>query len=108
MQQAIGVIETAGMPGALVTADVMGKAANVQVVGLENTDAGRISVIIRGSTGAVQAAIAAAMQVLQAHPGITLLGSHIVPCPDTSVDMMGWLQADQTLPPQGSVEWLDD
>lgn len=108
MQQAIGVIETCGMPGALVTADVMGKAANVQVVGLENTDAGRISVIIRGSTGAVQTAIAVATKALQTHPGMTLLGSHIVPCPDASVDNMGAHWPYRASSQQDSVEWLDD
>ena len=96
------------MPSALVTADVMGKAANVQVVGLENTDAGRISVIIRGSTGAVQTAIAAATKTLAINPGMTFLGSHIVPCPDASVDIMGASRPDRASSQQDSVEWLDD
>lgn len=108
MQQAIGVIETCGMPGALVTADAMGKAANVQVVGLENTDAGRMSVIIRGSTGAVQTAIAVATQALQTHPGMTLLGSHVVPCPDGSVNSLGGHRPDRASDQSNSVEWLDD
>jgi|GEM_PF-718791 len=107
MKQAIGVVETCGMPGALVTADVMGKAADVQVVALENTHAGRISVIIRGPIGAVQAAIAAATQALQDHPGISLLGHHILPCPDESVDRIG-LGGRRPSLPTDSVEWLDD
>jgi carbon dioxide concentrating mechanism protein CcmK len=108
MQQAIGVIETCGMPGALVLADIMGKGANVQVVGLENADSGRISVIIRGSTGAVQAVIAAAQNSQKDNPSITLLGHHIVPCPDTSVNDMGRPKAIRTFSSENSVEWLDD
>lgn len=108
MKQAIGVIETCGMPGALVTADVMGKAADVRVVGLENTNAGRISVIIRGPTGAVQSAIAAATQALRDHPGISLLGHHILPCPDESVDMIGMGGRHRSIAASPEVEWLDD
>ncbi|WP_204137378.1 BMC domain-containing protein [Halomicronema sp. CCY15110] len=108
MQQAIGVVETCGMPGALVIADMMGKGANIQVVGLENIDSGRISVIIRGSTGAVQAAIAA-VQVAQTNdPGVALLGHHIVPCPDNAVEPMGLPRPNRSFSQDNSVEWLDD
>lgn len=108
MTQAIGVIETCGMPGAIVTADTMEKAADVRVVGLENTNAGRISVIVRGPTGAVQTAIAAATSALRDHPGARLLGQHIVPCPEGAVDMMGRERGYRPLSQQDSVEWLDD
>ncbi len=108
MQQAIGVVETCGMPGALVIADIMGKGANIQVVGLENTDAGRISVIIRGSTGAVQAAIAAAQAAQREHPGVLLIGHHIVPCPDDAVEPLGQLRSNRSFAQENSVEWLDD
>lgn len=108
MKQAIGVVETCGMPSALVTADVMGKAADVQVVGLENTHAGRISVIIRGPTGAVQSAIAAATQALRDRPGIALLGHHIVPCPDESVDIVGLGGLNRSATAAEEVTWLDD
>ena len=108
MQQAIGVVETCGMPGALVIADIMGKGANIRVVGLENTDSGRISVIIRGSTGAVQAAIAAAEAAQQEHPGVFLIGHHIVPCPDDAVESLGHLRSNRSFVQENSVEWLDD
>lgn len=109
INQAIGVIETCGMPAAIVTADILGKSAAVQVVGLENTDAGRISIIIRGDTGAVQTAIAAAITALQKHPGAIVLGHHIVPCPDSSADASGLLGGSyhQRIS-NDSVEWLDD
>ena len=108
MGQAIGVIETSGMPAALVTADLLGKAANVRVIGLENTNAGRISVLVQGHTGDVQAAITAAVETLKGHPGMTLLGHHMIPCPDGQVDMPAWLLGGRQTTLQDSVEWLDD
>ena len=107
MGQAIGVIETSGMPAAMVTADLLGKAANVHVIGLENTNAGRISVLIQGHTGDVQAAIATAVETLKHHPSMTLLGHHVIPCPDGQVNMRQWWGDRQTAL-QDSVEWLDD
>jgi microcompartment protein CcmL/EutN len=107
-KQAIGVIETCGMPAAIVAADILGKSAAVRVVGLENTDVGRISVIIRGGTGAVQAAISSATAALSSHPGATILGHHIIPCPDASNDQTGLLSGFQNRPIDDAVEWLDD
>ena len=108
MNQAIGVIETCGMPAAIVTADILGKGADIQVVGLENTDAGRISVIIRGQTGAIHAAISAAMAALKYHPGTIVLGHHIIPCPDEAVDLNGGMGSERQSISSNSVEWLDD
>ncbi len=108
MGQAIGVIETSGMPAALVTADLLGKAANVRVIGLENTNAGRISVLIQGYTGDVQAAIAAVVKTLKRHPGIILLGHHVIPCPDGQVNLRQWHLGDRQTALPDSVEWLDD
>ena len=107
-KQAIGVIETCGMPAAIVAADVLGKSAAVRVVGLENTDAGRISVIIRGYTGAVQAAISSATTALSNQPGATILGHHIIPCPDASTDESGLLSGFPRRFGDNAVEWLDD
>lgn len=110
MNRAIGIVETRGMPTALVAADVMNKTGDVELVGFENTDAGFISVIIKGTTGSVQVAIAAVPQALQQHPGATLLGHHILPCPDGAVDVAQWLKHQKRQPPRlaDSPEWLDD
>ncbi|MGD1858700.1 MAG: BMC domain-containing protein [Leptolyngbyaceae cyanobacterium] len=104
--RAIGVIETRGMPNALIIADIMGKAADVEILGFENIDAGRISIIIRGVTGAVQAAIAAATRQTIAASG--LLGHHIVPCPDEAVDIMTLIGRSRHPLQPDRVEWLDD
>lgn len=106
MQQAIGVIETCGMPSALVIADTMGKTANVQILGFENTDAGRISVIIQGTTGAVKAAIAAATSNLAGQTS-GLLGHHILPCPNGAINIAAILHRRSSVQ-SDSLEWLDD
>ena len=54
---AYGYIEVLGLVPAVAAADAAMKAANVQVVGKENTGAGMIAVIIKGEIGAVRAAL---------------------------------------------------
>ena len=55
-----GYIEVVGLVPAIAAADAALKAANVEVVGRENTGKAMIAVIIKGEIGAVRAAIAAA------------------------------------------------
>lgn len=57
MQNALGLVETEGLCVAIATCDVMVKAANVQVIELENTKGGGYTVIkVEGDVGAVNAA----------------------------------------------------
>ena len=55
-----GYIEVVGLVPAIAAADAALKAANVEVVGRENTGKAMIDVIIKGEIGAVRAAIDAA------------------------------------------------
>lgn len=55
-----GYIEVVGLVPATAAADAALKAANVEVVGRENTGKAMIAVIIKGEIGAVRAAIDAA------------------------------------------------
>ena len=55
-----GYIEVVGLVPAIAAADAALKAANVEVVGRENTGKAMIAVIIKGEIGAVRAAIYAA------------------------------------------------
>lgn len=57
---AYGYIEVVGLVPAVAAADVALKAANVEVVGKENTGKAMIAVMIKGEIGAVRAAIDAA------------------------------------------------
>lgn len=82
--RALGMIETLGLVGAIEAADAAVKAANVELVGQEQVQAGLVSVHFRGDVGAVQAAIdagaAAARRVGQ------LWAVHVIPAPAEEVD----------------------
>lgn len=86
MGQALGMIETRGLVGAIEAADAMVKAANVRLVGAEKVDAALITIFVEGDVGAVQAAveagIAAASRVGE------LVSSHVIPRPHEEVEMM--------------------
>ena len=53
---ALGMVETKGLVGAIEAADAMVKAANVQLVGKEQVGGGLVTVMVRGDVGAVKAA----------------------------------------------------
>lgn len=83
MSDAIGMIETKGLVGAIEAADAMVKAANVQLIGKELVGGGFVTVIVRGDVGAVKAATdagaAAAGRVGE------LKSVHVIPRPHTEV-----------------------
>ncbi|AOT72715.1 BMC domain-containing protein [Geosporobacter ferrireducens] len=56
MSDALGMIETKGLVGAIEAADAMTKAANVALIGYEKIGSGLITVMVRGDVGAVKAA----------------------------------------------------
>jgi ethanolamine utilization protein EutM len=76
---ALGLIETLGLIGAVEASDAMVKAANVTLVGKEYIGAGYVTVLVRGDVGAVKAATdagaAAARRVGE------LRGVHVIPRP---------------------------
>ena len=55
-----GYIEVIGLVTAVQAADAALKAANIEIVGKENTGAGMIAVIVKGEIGQVRTAIDAA------------------------------------------------
>lgn len=60
MKQALGLIEAIGLVTAIEAADAAVKAANVTLLGYENTKGGgKITVKLVGGVGAVKAAVAA-------------------------------------------------
>lgn len=81
---ALGMIETKGLVGAIEAADAMVKAANVQLVGKEKSGGGLVTVIVRGDVGAVKAATdagaAAAERVGE------LISVHVIPRPHNEVE----------------------
>lgn len=93
MKQALGLIETKGLVGAIEAADAMAKAAEVRILNKELVEGGIVIVKIVGEVAAVKASVdagaAAAARVGE------LLGSHVIPRPDPQLDAI--LQ-DENLP----------
>lgn len=82
---ALGMIETKGLVGAVEAADAMVKAANVTLVGKEKkVGGGLVTVLVRGDVGAVKAATdagaAAAERVGE------LVSVHVIPRPHGEVE----------------------
>ena len=80
---AYGYIEVVGLVPAVAAADAALKAANVEVVGKENTGAGMIAVIIKGEIGAVRAAIDSADDAVSRIG--TVVSTNVIARPDESL-----------------------
>jgi ethanolamine utilization protein EutM len=82
--EALGLVETKGLIGAVEAADAMVKAANVVLIGKEYIGAGYVTVLVRGDVGAVKAATdagaAAARRVGE------LVSVHVIPRPHAEVE----------------------
>ena len=57
MGEALGMIETKGLVGAIEAADAMTKSANVTLIGYEKIGSGLVTVMVRGDVGAVKASV---------------------------------------------------
>ena len=82
--EALGMVETKGLVGAIEAADAMTKAANVALIGYEKIGSGLVTVMVRGDVGAVKAATdagaAAAERVGE------LISVHVIPRPHEEVE----------------------
>ncbi len=82
--EALGMVETKGLTGAIEAADAMVKAAKVVLEGKEFVGAGLVLVTVRGDVGAVKAATdagaAAARRVGE------LIGVHVIPNPHAEAE----------------------
>jgi len=83
---ALGMIETKGLVGAIEAVDAMAKSANVTLVGTEKIGGGYVSVFVRGEVGAVKAAVdagtAAAKKVGE------VVSVHVIPRPHADTETM--------------------
>ena len=82
--QALGMIETKGLVGAIEAADAMVKAANVTLVKYEKVGGALITVMVRGDVGAVKAATEAGAEAAQKVG--ELVSVHVIPRPHDDVD----------------------
>ncbi len=84
IKEALGMVETRGLIGAVEAADAMVKAANVRLIGKEQIGSGLVTVMVRGDVGAVKASVdagaAAAKRVGD------LYGVHVIPRPHDDVE----------------------
>ncbi len=83
-KEALGMVETKGLVGAIEAADAMVKAANVRLMGKEKVGAGLVTVMVRGDVGAVKASVeaggSAAKRVGE------LVSVHVIPRPHSDVE----------------------
>ena len=83
MNEALGMIETKGLVGAIEAADAMVKAANVELIGKTLVGGGLVTVMVKGDVGAVKAATdagaAAAARVGE------LISVHVIPRPHSEI-----------------------
>ncbi len=85
-EQALGLIETRGLVGAIEAADAGLKAAPVELLGSERVDAALVTVLFSGDVASVKAAVdagaAAAERVGE------LVSVHVIPRPDPQLDAL--------------------
>jgi ethanolamine utilization protein EutM len=84
MKEALGLIETKGLVGAIEAADAMVKAANVRLIGKEQIGYGLVTVMVRGDVGAVKAAVEAGSEA--ARRVGELVSVHVIPRPHSDVE----------------------
>jgi len=83
---ALGMVETRGLVGAIEAADAMVKAANVTLVGKEQVGAGLVTVLVRRDVGAVKAATDAGAAAAE-NVG-ELISVHVIPRPHAEVEVI--------------------
>ena len=84
--EALGMIETRGLVGAVEAADAMVKAANVTLIGRVQVGGGLVTVMVRGDVAAVKAATDAGA----AAAGLVgeLRSVHVMPRPHSEVELI--------------------
>ncbi len=84
MGEALGMVETQGLVGAIEAADAMTKAANVQLMGYEKIGSGLVTVMVRGDVGAVKAAVDAGKAAAERVGKVVSV--HVIPRPHADTE----------------------
>jgi len=82
---ALGMIETRGLVPAIEAADAMTKASEVRLIGRQFVGGGYVTVLVRGETGAVNAAVRAGADACE-RVGDGLAAAHIIARPHAEVE----------------------
>jgi microcompartment protein CcmL/EutN len=90
---ALGMIETRGLVGAVEAADAMVKAANVNLIGYEKIGSGLVTVMVRGDVGAVKAATDAGAVAARAVGEVVSI--HVIPRPHLDTERIIPKRADK-------------
>jgi microcompartment protein CcmL/EutN len=85
-KEALGLVETRGLVGAIEAADSMVKAANVTLIGTEKIGSGLVTVMVRGDVGAVKAATDAGAAAAALVGEVVAI--HVIPRPHSDVEMI--------------------
>ena len=85
MNNALGMVETKGLVGAIEAADAMVKA-NVTLEGTEKIGSGLVTVMVRGDVGAVKAAVDAGCAAAQKVGEV--VSTHVIPRPHSDVELI--------------------
>lgn len=78
--EALGMIETFGIVYCIEAADAMCKAADVELVGFENTASGYISALVKGDVGACKTAVETGIKAVESM-GTEVYSSIVIPRP---------------------------
>ena len=77
--RALGLIETKGATGVIEAADAMSKAADVEVLKVQEIGGGYVTVMVSGDVGSVQASVSAGSEAAE-RVG-ELVSQHVIPRP---------------------------
>ncbi|MDX2039367.1 MAG: BMC domain-containing protein [Isosphaeraceae bacterium] len=81
--EALGLVETKGLVGAIEATDAMLKAANITLAGRVGIGAAYVTTMVRGDVGSVRAAVEAGAEA--ASRVGELVSAHVIPRPDSAV-----------------------
>lgn len=84
--EALGMVETRGLVGAIEAADAMVKAAKVELIGREQVGGGYVTVLVRGDVGAVKAATDAGATAAEKVGEVVSV--HVIPRPHSEVELI--------------------
>lgn len=84
MKEAIGMVETRSLVGAIQAADAMVKAANVRVLDFQFVGSGLVAVTVTGDVAAVKAAVEAGEE--EAGKVAEVISTNVIPRPHDEVD----------------------
>ncbi len=84
--QALGLIETRGLIGAIESADAMLKAAEVRLLERTYVGGGLVTVTVTGDVGAVKAAVDAGAAAVRQLSATLLISEHVIPRPHEELE----------------------